>query len=179
MESRFLLVAVTVGVVALLLNGPDGSTPVSAAEACNLMDTPYDALLTSTTPFGETRAEIRYSGSDEHIVMTTTDHEGVLLGKGEMILKDRTRYSRESTPGNPGLWRMARSWHRRSRFFSLPCLIPAALKRVPPARQTSRTLPPKFHFGGTRRRCGTSTGSIPQGVPHEPAGPSFRRNMTE
>ena len=44
-----LLVAVTVGVVALLLNGPDGSTPVSAAEACNLMDTPYDALLTSTT----------------------------------------------------------------------------------------------------------------------------------
>ena len=47
-----LLFAVTVGVVALLLNGPDGSTPVSAAEACNLMDTPYDALMTGTTPGG-------------------------------------------------------------------------------------------------------------------------------
>ena len=43
-----LLVAVTAGVVALLLNGPDGSTPVSAAEACNLMDTPYDTLATLT-----------------------------------------------------------------------------------------------------------------------------------
>ena len=39
--------AVTVGVkpAALLLNGSDGSIPVSAAEACNLMDTPYDALV--------------------------------------------------------------------------------------------------------------------------------------
>ena len=124
-----LFVAVTVGVVALLLNGPDGSTPVSAAEACNLMDTPYDALLTSTTPFGETRAEIRYSGSDEHIVMTTTDQEGVLFGKGEMIIKDRTMYSRESTPGNAhvyGEWLVHGTDVPRS--FSLPCLDPSSFE---------------------------------------------------
>ena len=126
-----LLFAVTVGVVALLLNGPNGSIRVSAAEACNLMDTPYDALLTSTTPFGETRAEIRYSGSDEHIVMTTTDHEGVLFGKGEMIIKDRTMYSRESTPSNPevyGEWRVHGTNVPPS--FPIPCLAPSSFVRA-------------------------------------------------
>ena len=124
-----LLVAVSAGVTALLLNGPNGSIRVSAAEACNLMDTPYDALLTSTTPFGETRGEIRYSGSDEQIVMTTTDHEGVLFGKGEMILKDRTMYSRESTPGNAqvyGEWLVHGTDVPRS--FSLPCLDPSSFE---------------------------------------------------
>ena len=55
-----ILGAVAVGVAVLVLSGPGRSTPVSAAEACNLMDTPYDALLTSTTPIGEARAEIRF-----------------------------------------------------------------------------------------------------------------------
>ena len=124
-----LLVAVAVGVMALLLNGSDGSIRVSAAEACNLMDTPYDALMTGTTPFGETRAEIRYSGSDEHVVMTTTDHEGVLFGKGEMIIKNRTMYSRESTPGNAqvyGEWLVHGADFPRS--FSLPCLNPSSFE---------------------------------------------------
>ena len=104
-------------------------TPVSAAEACNLMDTPYDALLTGTTPFGESRAEIRYSESDKHTVMTTTDHEGVLFGKAEEIVKDRTRYYRESTLGNPGVydeWRVHGTTVPRS--FSLPCLDPGSFE---------------------------------------------------
>ena len=98
-------------------------TPASAAQACNLMDTPYDALLTSATPIGEARAEIRYSGSDEHIVTTITDHESVLLGKYEAIIKDRTRYYRESAPSNPevyGEWLVVGTDLQRS--FPLPCL---------------------------------------------------------
>ena len=80
-------------------------TPVSAAQACDLMDTPYDTLATGSAPGEELRWEMRDSGPDRHIVATTTDHEGVLLGKGEMIIKDRTRYSRESMPGNPEVYR--------------------------------------------------------------------------
>ena len=118
-----LLVAVSVGAAALLLTGSDGPTRVSAAAACNLMNTPYDALLTSTTPIGEVREEIRYSGSDEHIVTRVTDHEGVLLGKFESITKDRTNYYRESAPDNPegyGEWLVAGIDLPRS--FPLPCL---------------------------------------------------------
>ena len=106
-----------------LPNGPDGSNPVSAAQACDLMDTPYDALLTSAMPIGETRAEIRYSGSDEHFVTTITDHESILQGKYEAIVKDRTRYYRESTPSNPevyGEWLVVGTDLTRS--FPLPCL---------------------------------------------------------
>ena len=124
-----LLVAVSLGAVALLQNGSAGLTPVSAAEACNFMDTPYDALLTSTTTLGETRAEIRYSESDEHILMGTTDHEGVLFGKGEIILKDRTRYSRESTLVNPkvyGEWQVHGT--NDSGSVSLPCLDPSSFE---------------------------------------------------
>ncbi len=107
----------------------DALTPVGAAHSCNLMDTPYDALMTSTTPFGETRAEIRYSMSDEHIVQMTTDHEGVLFGKGEMIIKDRTMYSRESTPGNAevyGQWLVHGTNVPQS--LSLPCLDPGSFE---------------------------------------------------
>ena len=107
----------------LLPNGPADSNPVSAAEACNLTDTPYDALVTSATPIGEARAEIRYSGSDEHVVTRISDHEGVLLGKYEAIVKDRTRYYRESTPDNSeiyGEWQVAGTDLPRS--FPLPCL---------------------------------------------------------
>ena len=125
-----LLVAVAAGATALLLNGTERSTPVTAAEACNLMDTPYDALMIGTAPLGGMRAEIRYSGRDEHIVTTFTDHEGVLLGKSEMIIKDRTRYSRQSAPGNVegyDEWRVHGTNVPRS--FSLPCLDPTSFEQ--------------------------------------------------
>ena len=97
-------------------------TPVSA-QACDLMDTPYDTLATASAPGEEWKWEMRDSGPDRHIVATTTDHEGVLIGKGEMIIKDRTRYSRESKPGNPGVygeWRVHGTNVPQS--FPLPCL---------------------------------------------------------
>ena len=108
---------------------PTDSPPPTAAHSCNLMDTPYDALLTGTTPIGEIRTELRYSGNDEHVVMTTTDHEGVLLGKGEMILKDRTTYSRESTPDNAevyGEWRVHGT--NDSGAFPPPCFDPGGFE---------------------------------------------------
>ena len=114
---------VDIAVAAMLLNSPGRATPVSAAAACNLMDTPYDALLTGTTSFGVTRAEIRYSGGDRYIVQTTIEHDGTHFGKAELITKDRTLYSRESTPGNAevyGEWRV--HGNNFSRSFSLPCL---------------------------------------------------------
>ena len=90
---------------------------------CDLMHTPYDTLATASAPGEEWKWEMRDSGPDRHIVATTTDHEGVLLGKGEMIIKDRTRYARESMPGNPevyGEWRVHGTNVPRS--FPLPCL---------------------------------------------------------
>ena len=93
------------------------------------MDTPYDALMIGTTPIGEIRIVNRYSGSDEHVVTTITNQEGVLLGKYEMILKDRTRYYRESIPGNPGVygeWRV--SGTNASGTVSLPCLNPRSFE---------------------------------------------------
>ena len=107
-------------------------TPVSASATassptptpvCDLMHTPYDTLATASAPGEEWKWEMRDSGPDRHIVATTTDHEGVLLGKGEMIIKDRTRYARESMPGNPevyGEWRVHGTNVPRS--FPLPCL---------------------------------------------------------
>ena len=107
-------------------------TPVSASATassptptpvCDLMHTPYDTLATASAPGEEWRLEIRDSGPDRHIMSTITDHQGVLLGKGEMIVKDRTRYSRESAPSNPevyGEWRVHGTNVPQS--FSLPCL---------------------------------------------------------
>ena len=82
------------------------STPASAAEPCNLMETPFDALMLGTGQFTGLKAEFRYSGGDEHMLMTQSDPEGVLFGKGEMVTKDGTRYSRESTtdPNAYGAW---------------------------------------------------------------------------
>ena len=98
-------------------------TPASAAQACDLMDTPYDTLATTSAPGEEWRWEIRDSGSDKHIAATITDHKGVLLGKYESITKDRTKYYRESAPSNPevyGEWLVVGTGLQRS--FSFPCL---------------------------------------------------------
>ena len=124
-----LLVAVAAGIAALLLNGPSGSTPVSAAEACNLMDTPYDTLATASAPGEEWRWEMRDSGPDRHIVITATAPDGTLIGKAEEIVKDRTRYSRESTRDNAevyGEWRVHGTNVPRS--LSLPCLDPSSFE---------------------------------------------------
>ena len=74
-----LLVAVSAGIAALLLSGPDGSIRVSAAEACNLMDTPYDTVATVSAPEQEWRWEIRDSGPDRHVLATITGTDDVLL----------------------------------------------------------------------------------------------------
>ena len=105
------------------------STPVSAAEACNLMDTPYDTLATASTSEEEWRIEVRSSGPDRHIVHTITTPDGALIGKAEQIIKDRTRYSRERAPGNPGVygeWRVHGTNVPRS--FSPPCLDPGSFE---------------------------------------------------
>ena len=118
-----LLVAVSVGAAALLLNGTDNSAQISAAQACDLMDTPYDALATASVPGEEWRWETRYSGPDRHVVITTIGSDGTLIGKADEIIKDRTRYARASTPGNPevyGEWRVHGTDVPRS--FSIPCL---------------------------------------------------------
>ena len=118
-----LLVAVSVGAAALLLNGTDDSAQISAAQACDLMDTPYDALATASVPGEEWRWETRYSGPDRHVVITTIGSDGTLIGKADEIIKDRTRYARASTPGNPevyGEWRVHGTDVPRS--FSIPCL---------------------------------------------------------
>lgn len=107
----------------------EGSTPVSTAEICNLRETPYDVLMIATTLMGEIRGEIRYSRNDMHLVQTMTDHEGVLQGKGEIILKDRTRYSRQSSPHNAevyGEWLVHGT--NDSGAFPPPCFDPDSLE---------------------------------------------------
>ena len=128
-----ILVTVTIGVVALLLSGPDGSTTVGAAEACNLMATPHDTLMTASTPEEEWRWEIRDSGPDRHIVITRTAPDDTLIGKAEQIIKDQTRYSRRSSPANPevyGEWRVHGT--NVPRAFSLPCLNPGSFEQGAP-----------------------------------------------
>ena len=100
------LVAVTAGAVTLLLNGLDGSDnhiAVTEAEGCD-QNAPYDTLIVGTGPGVGLRVETSDSGPDRHVVSRVTDPEGVLLGKWEEILKDRTRYYRESTPDNPDVY---------------------------------------------------------------------------
>ena len=126
-----LLVAVSAGVAALLLNGLDGPATVSATEACNLMDTPYDTLATLTATGEEWRTEMRDSGPDRHIVITLTADDDSLIGKVEQIIKDRTLYFRESTPGNPevyGAWRVDGTNVPPS--FPIPCLAPNSFARA-------------------------------------------------
>ena len=125
-----LLFAVTFGVVTLFLKGPDEFVPVSAAAACNLMDTPYDTLATLTATGEEWRTEIRDSGPDRHIVITLTADDDSPIGKVEQIIKDRTLYFRESTPSNPevyGEWRVHGTNVPRS--FSATMSGPRQLRR--------------------------------------------------
>ncbi len=110
---------------------PPASIPapalLSTSETCNLMETPYDVLVIATAAeVGEERAEIRHSGSDQHILSTYFDMDGVLIGKSEVIIKDRTRYYRESTKDNPdvyGNWRITQTNVPRSP--PPPCLDPS------------------------------------------------------
>ena len=105
------------------------SAPASAEEPCNLMDTPFDALMLGTGQLTGLKAEFRYSGSDEHMLTTQSDPEGVLFGKGEQIFKDDTFYERGSAPDNPkvyGEWRVHP--HVRQLFTRPPCLDPSSVK---------------------------------------------------
>ncbi len=107
---------------------PEG-TLASAANRCNLMDTPYDALMTTTTSIGEIRTVARYSATDVQDLTTITNQEGVLLGQYEMILKDRTMYYRESMPDNAkayGEWTVHGTNHSGS--DPLPCLAPSSFE---------------------------------------------------
>ena len=107
--AAIFLVAVLIGAAAVLLNGLGDSNPVSAAQACNLMDTPYDTSVTASRRGIDTRIEARDSGPDKHIERTWTDSDGTLIHKIEQILKDRTFYTRKSVPGNAqvyGEWRI-------------------------------------------------------------------------
>ena len=120
-------------------------------------------------------------GLIEHVVATITNTEDVLLGKYEMILKDRTRYYRESTPRNPevyGEWRVHGT--NVPRAFSLPCLNPGSFEQGAPGSSDEPQFTSETFLSEDRgSRCGTSSGPIPQGVPRDPVRPSFRRNMTE
>ena len=105
------------------------SAPAIAGVACNLIDTPFDAMVTGAALFTGLKAEFRYSGSDEHMVTTQSDPEGVLLGKDEHIFKDDTYYSRESAPGKPevyGEWGV--HTNVRQLFTRPPCLDPSSVK---------------------------------------------------
>ena len=124
-----LLLTVAFGVVGLVLSGPNGTTAVSAAEACNLMDTPHDTLMTASAPGEKWRWEIRDSGPDRQIVISVTAPDDSLIGKAEHIIKDRTRYTRRSTPTNPdvyGDWRVHGT--NVPRAFSLPCVNPSSFE---------------------------------------------------
>ena len=105
------------------------SAPAIAGVACNLIDTPFDALMLGTGQLTGLKAEFRYSGSDEHMLTTQSDPEGVLFGKGEQIFKDDTFYERGSAPDNPkvyGEWRVHP--HVRQLFTRPPCLDPSSVK---------------------------------------------------
>ena len=124
-----LIVVVAVGMAALVLNGPGRPSPISAAEACNFMDMPYDSLITLSVPGEELRTEIRDSGPDRHVMITATSPDSTLIGKAELIIKDRTRYSRESTLDNAevfGKWLVHGT--NVSRSVSLPCLDPGSFE---------------------------------------------------
>ena len=110
------------------------SAAVSAEEAvrasCNLMTTPYDATTTASAPGEEWRWEVRYSGADRHEVQTIAAPDDTLIFRIEQIIKDRTRYYRESTAENPGVygeWFVMETNVPQS--LSLPCLEPSSFER--------------------------------------------------
>ena len=93
------------------------------------MDTPYDTVTTASASGKEWRWEIRDSGPNRHVLATITGTDDVLLGKFESIVKDRTKYYRESTPGIPdvyGDWSIVSTDLQRP--FSLPCLYPSSFE---------------------------------------------------
>ena len=114
------------------------------------------------------------------MVITTIGSDGTLIGKADEIIKDRTRYARASTPGNPevyGEWRVHGTDVPRS--FSIPCLDTSSFDEG--ASGTSD----EPHFT-SERFLSEEEGAMRERVlgrffgasTHEPAGPSFRRNTT-
>ena len=104
-----LAAASVVTAASVLLNNSGGSDAISAQQACNLMDTPYDTSVTASRRGKDMRLEARDSRPDKHIERTWTDSDGTLIQKIEQILKDRTFYTRKSLPDNPqvyGKWRI-------------------------------------------------------------------------
>ena len=99
------------------------------------MDTPYDALADEHRLRSEKRGNgnTRFRTVASISLTAITDPEGVLLGKYEAIIKDGTRYSRESAPSNAeayGEWLVVGTDLQRS--LSLPCLDPSGFEQGAP-----------------------------------------------
>ena len=106
------------------------SAPAIAGVACNLINTPFDAMVTGAALFTGLKAEFRYSGSDEHLLTTFSDPEGVLVGKDEHIFKDDTFYKRESAPGSPEVYGEWRVQPNVRQLFTRPiCLDPSSVEK--------------------------------------------------
>ena len=107
------------------------SAPAIAGVACNLIDTPFDALMVGAAQLTGLKAEFRYSGSDEHMLTTQSDPEGVLVGKDEHIFKDDTFYKRESAPGSPEVYGEWRVQPNVRQLFTRPiCLDPSSVEEA-------------------------------------------------
>ena len=107
------------------------SAPAIAGVACNLINTPFDAMVTGAALFTGLKAEFRYSGSDEHFLTTFSDPEGVLVGKDEHIFKDDTFYKRESAPGSPEVYGEWRVQPNVRQLFTRPiCLDPSSVEEA-------------------------------------------------
>ena len=136
-----LAAASVVTAASVLLNNSGGSDAISAQQACNLMDTPYDTSVTASRRGVDTRIEARDSGLDKHIERTWTDSDGTLIHKIEQILKDRTFYTRKSVPGNAqvyGEWRID--------GIDFPPFQPLPCEQTSDFEQDASGLPNQPHF---------------------------------
>lgn len=132
-----ILIALTVAVLlvgaaslALYINPTDTGT-LSAEEvtafACNVMQQPYDSVITASSPQESARVEIRNAGNgDSHTLMVIRAPDGSLLEQGELLQVGGVLYGRDTggTPDSFGPW---------ERFSDdvpddepLPCLLPAS-----------------------------------------------------
>ncbi len=101
------------------------STSTSAGESCNVWEEPFDASLVGSGQYAGVTAEFRYSGNDEHMVMTLNSPEGIATDRGEQIFNDGTHYVRDSVPGEPDVYGEWRVQSRvRQPFTRPPCVDP-------------------------------------------------------